>query len=226
MNELSHQIASQFEIMWQLCELETGSAKIALVGLSEQEEAVEKVTQAYGLVGQALQTQSPIPYAKAVAEQAYGIASVINGHITAVDFEIEGHKSKISQPIQPQNVPSDEKNYEFGTITGIALSLLRNPLRISVEDALFERVVQCHTPASYESLMREAWGKPISVTGLIYRNPENGRPEQIKSVVELKILDEPADPLQSFAAVRGVLPWVEDAPASENFVRRLREDDV
>lgn len=225
MNELSEEIAGHIDIDWQIVELEAGSANIGLLGISEKTEEIEKIVAGFGIIGKALQSNSPIPYSSSVVQHAYGVVSIINGHVTSVSFAIEGQTAEINEPIIEEDL-LEEKNYEFGTIIGIANSLLRNPFRISIEDALFERAVHCYTPASYEEIMRDSWGKRVSVTGLIYRNPDTGRPERVKSVVDLTVLDDPGDPLQSFAAVSGILPWSEDTEPPEIIIRRLREDDL
>ena len=224
MNALSDEIAGSMDVDWEIKELEAGSANIGLIGIAEQDEIIEKIVVGYGIVGSALQTNSPIPYSTEVVEQAHGLVSIINGRVASMSFEIEGQITEVREAVVRDDL-IEGKTYALGTITGIARSLMRTPFRISIEDELFERAVWCYTPASYEEMMREAWGKRVSVTGLIYRDPDTGRPETVKSVVHLEIIEE-KPPLEGFEAARGVLPWNETDESSEIRVRQLRDDEL
>ena len=79
----------------------------------------------------------------------------------------------------------------IGTITGLVetLSMHKN-LRFILYDATFDRAITCYIDKDQEDRMRNLWGKQVSVTGRILREPFSGKPTEIRNIKKITILSD------------------------------------
>ena len=97
-------------------------------------------------------------------------------------------QSRISEPFASEQEP--KKMGSIGTITGLVETLsMRRNLRFILYDDAFDRAVTCYIDKEQEELMRDLWGKQISVTGRIYREPYSGKPVEIRNINKITILN-------------------------------------
>jgi hypothetical protein len=222
--DLSDEVAGPELVEWKIDGLNTGSAITRIKGYSHEPQDVEKVVIAYRNIGYAIKTGEEIPYSQTVAASAYAITSIINGDVTAVVFGTEGEETTITESWESSETDGKPGElWSYGIITGFAGTIWDRPkLRIAIYDDLFDKVVYCDLDRKYETQVRGWWQSRISVTGLIYRSPDDGRPVKIKNVVNVEVHNvEPV--IKGFLNARGVLPWQEEDEPAEITIRRLRD---
>jgi len=59
-----------------------------------------------------------------------------------------------------------------------------------ISDQLSERTVSCYPIENQRSLMRQIWGKIVTVEGLVSHDPLSGRPMTIHQITKITILDQ------------------------------------
>jgi len=221
--KLTSDIGEQAEIDWEIAELEGGSALAAIIGKSANEIAVDKVVQAYEVIGRAITDRDPIPYSEAIAHEARSITQIINGKIKSVEMCTEEFKTIIDSSVIEQMPKEEEEGYSFGTVTGQVQTISdRGNMRFIVYDALFDRAVSCYLAKDQENLMLDAWDKrTISVAGKVYRDRETGRPYKVCDVYYIE--KRKISPSGSFMRAQGIVPWKEGDELPEDIIRRYRD---
>jgi hypothetical protein len=196
-------------------------AGIAFRGEGKQPENVERLVDAYGAVGTALEANRPIPYSPRVARQAKGITAVLNGDITALRF----HTPDIDATVYSESVPRPLKapiRKAYGAVAGRIQTLPnRQDLRFTLYDALFDKALSCYLQEGEEEIMRDMWGRMAVVEGLISRDALSGRPISIRQV--FKVTPRRDVEPGSFLLGRGAVPASSDAELPEVTIRRLRD---
>lgn len=223
LNALTEEIAAGKTIEWQIIELSAGSATAVIQGIADtDEDDVEKITTAYALIGQQLQFGKPIPYSPKVIQSARKIASVLDGKVSSIEFGIDGEIYHITQS-GFQEKPMT-KAYSYGVITGKVENLIgHKTLKFTLYDNLFNRGVTCYVEEEKRELLRNIWGKTVSVTGYIYRDIITGRPLEIHDIetVEIVPMREPG----AYKKARGALSWKPGDETADQTIRRLRDDN-
>lgn len=217
---LTREVAFSSDIEWEIAQLKSSSPTTIVKGISKNLIDVEKVIQAYGIVGQAMEMDKPIPYSEAVAREARAISGILNGKITSVEFKTDDYEAIVEKPLTDEE--SAEKDYSIGTVTGYVETLSKHGrLRFIIYDMLFGRAVICYLSDKFEKEMLDAWDRRVSVAGKVYRDPDTGRPEEIRDINYIKVHEEV--PPGAFMAAQGVLPWKEGDELPEQIIRRLRD---
>jgi hypothetical protein len=216
---LSSEIAGKEQIEWVVDTLETGSAIATVRGISEQTQLVESVVLAYGVVGKALQNREPIPYSDQVSKSARALTELMNGHITSVRFETQKEDIIVSSHYASAK-PMAPASYSFGSLKGSVQTLSRRRgVKFTLYDVLFDRPISCYLKDGQEDMIRDYWGKKVSVTGRIGRDTESGKPFAIRDIVTISPVksSEPG----SYRLARGVLQLAE-GETPEGVIRGLR----
>lgn len=221
---LSKEVAGLVPVEWEIAKLESSSPKVIARGISTELEVIERVVTAYGIVGESLQTGQPIPYSDEVASEARQLVGILNGKVKAVTFVTPTNETTVDHPLTEGQDEKLGKRYTLGTVTGVAVSLLRQPgLQLTITDLIFNRAVSCFLSSDYEESMRAVWGKTVAVTGLIYRDPLTGRPLEVRNVFRLETVEDTSP--GGFKAAAGAFVWkLGDEPA-ELTIRRIRDAD-
>ena len=136
-------------------------------GYADDTQQVERVVEAYAVVGAAIARNTIIPYSLNVAEQARRLTAVINGHVKSIEFIVADKTITIEQPITEEK-PND-RTYALGTVTGQVDTLMRRGYTFTIYELIFDRAVTCYLQPEQEDLMRNAWGKIATVTGDVCR---------------------------------------------------------
>lgn len=217
---LSSEISGN-HIEWQIVGLQSGSATAIVRGFYSNIDIVEKVVEAYSVVGEALENKKPVPYSASVANEAYALTTIISGKITGIQLITDNRQSHISEPVHSEQ--EAKKMGSIGTITGLVetLSMHKN-LRFILYDATFDRAITCYIDKDQEDRMRNLWGKQVSVTGRILREPFSGKPTEIRNIKKITILSDKSSEVHKRA--KGAIPWQDGDLLPEQIIRRIRDD--
>jgi hypothetical protein len=218
---LSDEVVGPGAIEWEISHLEGGSATAVVRGIYDVAADVERVVQAYGIVGQCLEQARPVPYSDEVVLTAKSITSILDGKVRSVEFVTDDYVASITEPL----VEEEERGhrlYSLGTVRGVIETIsLRGRLKFTLYDDLFDRAVHCYPDEGQREHLRKVWGKHVSVSGWIYRDPDMGRPLEITRLGTILILED--FPPDSYKAARGVMPWRLGDELPEVLIRRLRD---
>lgn len=219
--QLSDEVVGPDGVEWDISLLKSGSATAAVRGDSYNVADVERVVLAYGIVGQAIENKQPIPYSDDIAGLARAITTALNSKVTAIRFVTDDHVASITEPSVEEEETDAGKQYSLGTITGVIETIsLRGKLKFTLYDSLFDRAVTCRLERDQQEVLREAWGKRVTVSGWIFRDPDTGRPVSISRAKLVKILDDV--PPSSYKRARGIIPWRKGDDLPEVLIRRVR----
>ena len=219
---LSNEIAGPIEIEWQITHLESGSAIAQIRGFSDELDTVERVVQAYSVVGKSLQENQLIPYSDKVVTEAKALTAILAGKVTEISFITDDFTSSVFEPIidEQENISIDL--YSLGAITGKVETISsRHEVRFSLYDALFDKAIKCQLDPSQAELIRDAWEKRVTVVGEIRRDLFTGHPIEIRNIRNIQIIDE-VPPL-NFKKARGIIPWKEGDILPEILIRQQRD---
>lgn len=222
---LSNEIAATSNIHWRIERLEAGSATTTAGAVTDDIEALQRVVVAYTSVGQYLQHNQPIPYSSEVVEHATALTAFIDSDVTAVEFSGGDMIWTITEARAEPADLRERKQRAWGSVTGIIKTIsLRRGLSVSLYDTLFDKAVECHFDGDSETnqeIVRNAWGKLVTVTGRVERDPDNGRPVRIVNIRTISPV-EPVVPGQ-YKQTLGILPWPNLDERPEDVIRRLRD---
>jgi hypothetical protein len=216
---LTDDVVGKSNVEWEITKLEAGSATAVIIGKSPFDDAVERVVRAYEVVGSAIKHKKPIPYSENISKEARALTSLINGKIKAVEFVTDNESSLIDKPLAYDEAFSRE--YSFGAISGTVETLSkRGKIRFVLYDSLFDRAVNCYLGTGQESLMLDAWDKHVFVAGQVYRDPNTGRPTDVREINYIQVL---RDGQLDFMSLAGIIPWNNGDEYPEEAIRRLRD---
>ncbi len=218
---LSIEVSQGSQIEWVIDALEAGSAIATVRALSDNSQAVDKVISAYLSVGNALQSNTPIPYSEKVTASAKALTRLLNGKITSLRFEtakadviISGHYGETQKgKVVPYR--------SFGTIKGTVQTLsLRRGVNFTLYDAIFDKAITCYLGEGREGDIRDYWGRKVFVTGAISRDAETGKPYSIKDIIEIKAAH--GSKPESYKLAKGI--WqLKDGETPESATRAARD---
>lgn len=218
---LTDDVGGNTDVEWEIVKLEAGSATAVIIGKSPYEEVVEKVVQAYEIIGAAIKNNKPIPYSENISREARSIAGLLNGKIKKVEFVTQQATAIVDTPfiyIEPL-----DREYSFGAISGTVETLSkRGKVRFILYDNLFDRAVNCYLKSGQEHLMLDAWDKRVLVAGQVFRDPNTGRPTDVREINYVQVLNEDQS---NFMSLAGIIPWRDGDEYPEETIRRLRDDE-
>lgn len=220
---LTLEVVGSDQIEWEIAALRAGSAVATVRGSGPDSESIARVVGAYESVGRSLSQNLPIGFSEEVVVPATSITHVINGYVKSVAFATESATYQVAEQVDVDKEAA-RSLFSWGVVTGAAKTIWQfdKHLRLGVYDSLFERIVYCYLDSELEEDAREAWGKNVSVTGLIRRDEESGRPIEVRSVVKVDLAKESVP--GSFDSALGVFSWdIGDEPAEET-IKRIRND--
>lgn len=217
---------SDMPLDWDVAELKKGSALLATAVFREEqlEEAV-KVDTAYNDVGRAVSVGNVIPFSDRVGDKVRALSRVVRGDVKGISLIPSSNvvyfvDRQLDQVVSKVN----DKSHTFGTLTGLAGTLsARYSIKLTLYDELFDRAVYCYLAESQAEQARRFWNTRVTITGLIYRDPDTGRPIEIKNISD--IADKPYGDPQSFYQLRGLLKVGEEHSLPDETVHSATTDD-
>lgn len=217
---LTTDLSRDTDIEWLIDELDTGSAIAVVRGEAEKPEYVEQICREVVTLGRALQQHAALPYSEKVVAEARGLTAILNGRVTAITLETPDEDVTIYGG--PQGEAPVATLQAYGAIEGRVETLSRRGgLRFTLFDTLHDRAISCYLQEGQQSLMRDAWGNRAIVEGWVSRDPETGRPRNIRRVSNVTIL--PDAPAGAYRRARGVVPIGPDDVLPEEAIRRVRD---
>jgi len=237
------------DLDWVLEDLQV-SSMFATVRASKDPKAIKKVVDAYGEVGQALQSGRPIASSPRVQTAARKVVSIRDARVKSVRFETPFRESIvkvspveeiITAPVSPvvemvplklSTAPASITKVSaplviampaaYGGVQGRVQALSsRGGLRFTVYDTLYDKAIGCYISEGKEELLRNIWGLLAVVEGMITRDPVTGRPLSIRQVVRITPLPDPSAK-REYEAARGVIRPL-DGVSPEEAIRRMRD---
>ncbi len=224
---------------WIIQDLQYSSALATAGGLGAAQD-IQSVIAAYGDVGAALETNSPIKHKEPVRVAAKKIVSITDARIKAVRLEtatreatvritpvIQIDEAETLRPtVEPISVSPRFKvsphPHAYGAVKGRIQTLTsRGGLRFTLYDLLFDKAVSCYFEEGKQDLIRDLWGKMAIVEGLISRDPQNGRPLAIRRVSNITPISEPQQRFEYREAL-GAAPSL-NGLSPEEAIRRIRD---
>ena len=210
-------------VSWVVEDLRAGGAKVALRGESEDPAVLERIVAEYEKIGLELsQNQDPSHVDVGARSASRDILELAD----RVDY------IKIGTPNQDRLIRRDGKrecahppyhSTSIGAITGTAQTLTdRDGLTLIVRDDVLKKPVECEFEPGHEEAIREAWGKRVTVCGLVERDWNTGVPRFIRGAWKVEILPEVAP--GAYKNARGAIPWKPGDMRAEEVIRKMRDD--
>lgn len=218
---LSEEVAADAEIEWVIDSLDAGSARATVRGVCDDADAVERVVASYGNIGKAVETGSPIPYSQNVVRKVNELASVINGRVTSLQLVTKAVDVLIASREISETAPQKPR-YSYGAISGTVESITRRRgLKFMLYNEVFDQAITCHVSEELKEEMRSIWGKRVTVSGRIRRDPMRGSPVSVTEITSIRTLPDKEPGLWRRAI--GILPLAPNAERPEVIIRRLRD---
>jgi len=215
---LSAEIGDGTPLIWQLADLQKGSAIVAIAAETAHPEIAERIVHAYANVGTALSLEQPIPYSSKVNRCALALSQVIDGEVTALHFTTDLGSVPVTRPV---GIGSRGKRVQaWGTVDGVIETITSHRrLAFILYDIHFAHPVNCVVRSDQEAEMLALWRKLVRVSGLVIRDAQLGHPLEIHQIAEMREL-QVSDP-DSYHKAAGILDLKGEAP--EDLIRRLRD---
>jgi len=227
---LSNEVAGKRKVVWRVEELNAASAIATVRGESREPQAPERVIQAFASVGEALQAQQPIAFSEPVRRYAHNLRRVVKRSIQAMRLEtsfsdaliVNGHRAG-EMTFDRGHAPTPAAlTYAYGQMRGTVQTLSnRRGLKFTLYDAIFDKPISCYLSEGQEELMRGAWGRQVTVSGLIAREPYQKRPVVLRHITQVNIVEEV--PAGSYRQARGAIPYEEGSEKPEVIIRGIRD---
>ena len=217
---LTREVGDGRDVRWVVSDLQVGSATATLRGESGDMTKIERVVEAYGKVGAALERHEVIDFGVRVIKAAEAVSSLATKRVEYIRFETSSddftvHKQDLITVARPIVV-------SIGGVEGRIQTLSnRGTLRFNLYDTIHDRPVACYLQEGQEELMREAWGRRARVSGRVSRERETGRPVAVRGILDVEILAE-VEPA-SYRVACGAIPWEHGQPMPEQVIRQLRD---
>ena len=115
------------------------------------------------------------------------------------------------------------QRHALGAVSGLVTSLKKiDELEFTVQDTAFRSAVTCHLREGQEDEARRAWDTCVTVTGMVERDPDTGRPTHVRQISRIEPLPEHLG--GAWRNARGTLSWAPGDPPAEAAIRRIRDD--
>lgn len=217
---LTAEIAGPDAVHWQIADLQPGSAYAEVRGIAQGEVEVGQVVQAYDQVSQAVAKHAPAPYAVTVGAHVNElVAAAADGRIKRMLFYVAGDPIAWIVPTELEAAPVKPPT-TLGSVSGIVETIARRPhLWIGVYDDVFDRRVSCYLHQDQYDWARSVWGKRVTVSGRVERDPHTGRLLSVRDV--LQVQEQSGN--EVIRRARGVLPWQPGDEPAETAIRRIRD---
>lgn len=214
-------------VAWVVHDLQPGSAVITIESDAADDAAVERVVRDYESVGKRL-AKGASDYeredfangnARAI-KAAYAIRDfAASGAVDYLRFETASKDFTIYGTAAPP--PRAPSRISIGAIRGRVQTMSNGgSLRFILYDDLFGKAVRCYLQSGQEDIIRKAWGRRASVSGIITRDAV-GKPVAIRKVMNVKTLAE-VQP-DAYKQARGAIPWKPGDMLPEEVIRRMRD---
>jgi len=222
MDSLGSEVAEGETIRWEVDDLSGGSAEIVLRGEGADVATIERVAEAYRVSMDSVTEGKPWPYAIGTRSHAVALLNVIKGPITSGRYDAPQGGGVAFAPVGNQPALRAQIVESLGAINGMVETLRRRGgLQFTLYDDIFDSAVRCFLSAGQEDMVRDRWGKLVTVRGRVSRNAMDGRPIAIRGIQDIVVWNEE----QSGGLIRaaGMFQRALGSSPGEG-VRRLRDE--
>ncbi len=208
-------------VTWVVEDLQASSAITTLRGEAEDGGLVEQIVRDYAEVGSALERHE-IPQDSPQITQAASAIQSFAGSIDYVRFETPENDYTILGNGTGAEHQHRTLQTSIGAVVGRVQTLSnRGGLRFNLYDTIHDKAVSCYLQQGQEELMREVWGKRVTVSGTVSRERHLGRPVAIRHILSIDVLEDIAQ--GSYHRARGAVLWREGDKMPEEIIRHLRD---
>ena len=208
-------------IQWIIHDLQISSAIATIRGESDVLQQVERIVNAYGDVGKALEAGRTPEFSEPVVKAARAITGILDKQVPSIRFET----ADVDTVVYGSNVAAISQKgiiKTFGAIEGRVQTLTnRKGLRFTLFDVLQDRAVSCYLAEGQEEMIREVWGKRAIIEGEISRDRLSSRPITIRKITSVRLLPEVLQ--GNYLRARGIAPIREGGAMPEIIIRQLRD---
>ncbi len=180
---IQNETIANSDLRWVVDGLSTGSAITRLRGIGS---GAEVVVAEYEKIGTDASV-GRMPTSSAIRHAVIELTRIIgrNG-TTSLRFETRGIDSEIMKPLS-----EDQATFAaipvvpvaHGSVRGRIQSITnRKSLQFTLYDLNKDHAVSCYLEPGSEQLMRKAWGKIATVSGIVRRNPGTGQPTTVRGI--------------------------------------------
>ena len=206
---------------WLVDETRAGGGAIALRGESDDPAVLERIEAQYEKVGLTLsQNRTPSHMDLMVRAAARDILALAE----RVDWIKMGTRNR-THLIRHRESPRFARPagpVSLGEVTGLAQSLSGDGgLMLTVRENIVNKPVECFFEPEYEDAIREAWGKRVTVYGMVESDSKTGLPRFVRDARKVVILPE-VEP-GAYKKARGIIPWKPGDPLPEEVIRLSRD---
>jgi hypothetical protein len=226
---LSQEVGRKTKIDWRIDELQAGSTIATIRGHSAYPDIVERVVQAFARVGEALQRREPIPYSDTVRRRAYSMQKLVKGSIQSIRLETPFSDALITSDNRVNTntgatTPSEGRTitYTYGQVRGTVQTLTnRGGLKFTLYDSIFDAPISCYLNEGQEEIMRGVWGRKVTVSGLIGREPYQKRAVVVRQIEKIDVIEDVTP--GSYRQAKGATPREEGKEKPEVIIRSLHD---
>lgn len=205
---------------WVVSDLRAGSAITTIRGFSTDDDLIAQVIQAFTNLGRSMKSDEPLAYSPRVRKKAKALTTVIGDHVKAVVLGTVRERFEIVTPLEMKR---QDTLYRRSTVVGSVHTLNdRKHIEFVLYDALFDRPVHCYATEETKDLLRDIWGKRVTVIGRVGRKPDTGYPFEVKDIENIIIAPQIVE--RQFESARGILaPGIDEQP--EVTIGRMRDGE-
>lgn len=226
---LTKHAAGGEHIEWVIDELSAGSATATVRAVSQVPDAALPVVDAYVEVGEALWEGRLQALDQRLRADAVALTTLIDGAVEFIrletakrDLVITTNYDEVLQAAVQVSAPVPMPAALGGVQGRIQTLTSRGALRFTLYDSLFDKAVNCYLAPGQEEIMRDVWGESAVVEGLVTRDPDSGRPVNVRdvwNVTRVRHVERSA-----YAEARGAIAvTADDRRAPEDLVTAARD---
>lgn len=206
-------------ITWTIEDLERSSAYATFRAEADRHEEVERVTTRYLATGRDLLAGRDLP--RPIRSGGRKLLDILNSRVPDLRMETADDDVTIAATEKATQKPV-EASATWGAAEGRIQTLSnRGSLHFTLYDLVYDKPVSCYLQAEQQEQMRDAWGRMAIVEGSVKRDPETGRPQTIRGVRNVEMIDEGRR--GDWRKAEGVLKGVGRDEPAEVTIRRLRD---
>lgn len=209
---------------WLVDETRAGGGAIALRGESDDPAVLERIEAQYEKVGLTLSENRTPSHADGMTLTVMSAARDILALAERVDWIKMGTRNR-THLIRRKESPrfaNPAGPVSLGEVTGLAQSLNGDGgLTLVLRENIVNKPVECFFDPEYEETIREAWGKRVTVYGMVERDAMTGSPRFVRDAKKVVIL--PDVEAGAYKKARGIIPWKPGDPLPEEVIRLSRD---
>ena len=223
MTAITQEVGGGGRVRWVVSELHGGSMQVAAKGEVRRPSNlyyVERAARTYIEVGKNLQSGNVLKFPEKVRKPAELLHEMIERRNHPGRFE-NTEETAVILPFTRQATPEELITKAHGAIEGkIQTVSSRGNLHFTLYDVMNDRAISCYLDEGREEMLRDLWGKRVTVEGVLTRDAMTGRPLTIRQISKVSPL-EPR--FGTYRNALGASPWYLSEIKPEVAIRKVRD---